>query len=126
MIESINPATEQVLATFEELNPQRVEDAVASAHLAWRSWSQTTLPKRGHAMHRAASFLRENKPRYSRLISMEMGKPIVETPAEIEKCAWTCDFFADDVERFLSPQRVCPCLPASSRSVLIVFLVERC
>jgi succinate-semialdehyde dehydrogenase/glutarate-semialdehyde dehydrogenase len=106
MIESINPATEEVLATFEELKPEQIEDAIASAHRAWKSWSRTTLTKRGRAMHRAASFLRENKQRYSRLISMEMGKPLVEAESEIEKCAWACDFFADNAEHFLSPQQI--------------------
>ncbi len=106
MIESINPATEEALATFDELNPQQIEDAIASAHLAWKEWSRTPLSERGQAMHRVASYLRENKPRYSRLITLEMGKPLAEAEGEIEKCAWACDFFADNAERFLSPQRV--------------------
>ncbi len=106
MIESLNPTTEEILATFGELNSQEVEDAIASAHLAWRSWSRTPLSERGRAMHRMASYLRENKPRYSRLITLEMGKPLAEAEGEIEKCAWACDFFADNAERFLSPERV--------------------
>ncbi len=106
MIVSVNPATEEVLATFDELNPQQVEDVIASAHLAWKSWSRTLLSERGRTMHRVASYLRENKPRYSRLITLEMGKPLAEAEGEIEKCAWACDFFADNAERFLTPERV--------------------
>lgn len=106
MIESINPATEEALATFDELNPQQIEDAIASAHFAWKEWSRTPLSERGQALHRVASYLRENKPRYSRLITLEMGKPLAEAEGEVEKCAWACDFFADNAERFLSPERV--------------------
>jgi acyl-CoA reductase-like NAD-dependent aldehyde dehydrogenase len=106
MIESVNPATEEVLATFDELVPEQVEDAIAAAHRAWEGWARTSLPERGQVMHRVTSYLRENKSRFSRLISMEMGKPIAEAEAEIEKCAMACDFFADNAERFLSPEPV--------------------
>src|SRR5687767_1347234 len=103
---SINPATEEVLATFDELSPEQVESAIAAAHQAWASWSRTPIAERGQLMHSVASYLRENKPRYARLITLEMGKPIVEAEAEIEKCAWTCDFYADNAERFLSDEPV--------------------
>lgn len=106
MIESVNPTTEEVLATFEELSPAQVEDAIATAHQTGKRWSQTALPERGRALHRAASYLRENKPRFSRLITLEMGKPITEAAAEIEKCALTCDFYADNAARFLAPESV--------------------
>ena len=106
MIESVNPATEELLATFDELVPEQLEDAIASAHQAWEGWARTSLPERGRSMRSVATYLRENKLRFARLISMEMGKPIVEAEAEIEKCAVTCDFYADNAERFLSPQAV--------------------
>ncbi len=106
MIESINPTTEEILATFDELSPEQVEGAIATAHQTWKRWARTALPERGRAMHRVASYLRANQPRFSRLITLEMGKPITEAEAEIEKCALTCDFYADNAARFLSPEPV--------------------
>lgn len=85
---------------------KQVEGAIAAGHQAWRSWSRTPVGERGRLMHRVASYLRENKPRIARLITLEMGKPIVESEAEIEKCALTCDFYADNAERFLSAEPV--------------------
>jgi acyl-CoA reductase-like NAD-dependent aldehyde dehydrogenase len=106
MIESVNPTTEEVLATFDELTPDDIEGAIATAHQAWGDWSRTPVGERGQFMRRVAKFLRENKPRFARLITLEMGKPIVEAEAEIEKCALTCDFYADNAERFLSEEPV--------------------
>ncbi|HEX9987543.1 MAG TPA: NAD-dependent succinate-semialdehyde dehydrogenase [Chloroflexia bacterium] len=106
MIESVNPTTEEVLATFDELTPEDIEGAIATAHQAWGDWSRTPVGERGQLMRRVAKFLREHKLRFARLITLEMGKPIVEAEAEIEKCALTCDFYADNAERFLSEERV--------------------
>lgn len=105
-IQSINPATGEVLATFDELSPAQVDEVIASAHKTWQSWSRTTVSERERLMRGVGSYLRENKPRFSRLITLEMGKPIVEAEAEIEKCALTCDFYAENAERFLSHETV--------------------
>src|SRR5256885_12303505 len=105
-IESINPANEEVLATFDELSPEQVDAAINATHQAWRAWSQTSFGERGRLMRRVANYLRVSKPRFSRLITIEMGKPIIEAEAEIEKCAWACEFYADNAERFLSDEPV--------------------
>jgi hypothetical protein len=62
MIESISPTTGDVLATFDELSPQQVEDAIASAHVAWKSWSRTPLSERERAMHGAAKCWASTQP----------------------------------------------------------------
>jgi acyl-CoA reductase-like NAD-dependent aldehyde dehydrogenase len=105
-IESINPATEEILATFDELSPGQVDEVIDAAHKAWGSWSRTPITERQRLMRGVAGYLRENKPRFSRLITVEMGKPIVEAEAEIEKCALTCNFYAENAERFLSTETV--------------------
>ncbi|HMA37104.1 MAG TPA: NAD-dependent succinate-semialdehyde dehydrogenase [Chloroflexia bacterium] len=106
MIQSINPATEEVLATFDEFVPDQVEAAIAAAHRAGNDWARTSLPERGQALHRVARYLRDSQARFAQLISREMGKPIAEAEAEIAKCALTCDFYADNAERFLAPAPV--------------------
>ena len=105
-IESINPATEETSGAFDELSPEQLDDASASAHEAWKNWSRTPVSERGRLMRGVASHLRENKPRFSRVITLEMGKPIVESEAEIKKCAWACHFYAENAGRFLSHETV--------------------
>ncbi len=105
-IESINPATEEVEARFDELTPAQVEAALAAAASAYRAWSRTSFDARGALFRRAAARLRQEKARYAGLITAEMGKPIVEAEAEVEKCAWNCEFYAEHAAAFLTDERV--------------------
>src|SRR5439155_1186143 len=103
-IESINPATEEVIATFEQFTPAQVEQALAEADTAFRDWRRHSIGERSTAMRRAAELLRSRKERYAGLITAEMGKPITQAEAEVEKCTWVCDYFAEHAERFLARQ----------------------
>ena len=105
-IESINPATEAVLASFEQFTPEQVEHALADADAAFRDWRRQSFGERSQALRRAAELLRSRQERYAGLITAEMGKPITQAEAEVEKCAWTCDYFAEHAERFLARQPV--------------------
>src|SRR5437870_11918643 len=104
-IESINPATEAVIATFEQFTPAQIEQALVEADTAFRDWRQYSIGERSTAMRRAAELLRSRKERYAGLITAEMGKPITQAEAEVEKCAWVCDYFAEHAERFLARDR---------------------
>src|ERR671933_2915794 len=112
-IESINPTTEEVEARFDEHTPDQVEAALRAAADAYRSWSRTSFDERGALFRRAAAQLRQGKARYAGLITAEMGKPIVEAGAEVEKCAWGCEFYADHAARFLADERVETSAPLS-------------
>jgi len=101
-IESINPATEEVLARYDPASPGEIESALAGAHTAFRRWRELSFDDRAALFHRLARTLREEKTRLASLITLEMGKPITQAEAEIEKCAWNCDFYADNAARFLS------------------------
>ncbi len=105
-IESINPATEEVLATFQEFTPEQTERALAEADAAFKQWRETSFAERGRLVRRAGALLRERKARYAGLITAEMGKPITEAEAEVEKCAWNCDFYAEHAEGFLTDEPV--------------------
>jgi succinate-semialdehyde dehydrogenase/glutarate-semialdehyde dehydrogenase len=105
-IQSINPATEEVFATYQEFTPEQTEQAIAETHAAFLEWRRTSFAERSRLMRRAAEVLRERKGRYGELITREMGKTINEAEAEVEKCAWNCDFYADNAERFLSDEPV--------------------
>ena len=106
MIASINPATEAVMARFDAHTPTQVEQRLASAAATQRAWAQRPLAERCALLTRVAAVLRRHRDAYARLITEEMGKPIVEAESEIEKCAWTCDFYAETAGRFLGDVRV--------------------
>jgi succinate-semialdehyde dehydrogenase/glutarate-semialdehyde dehydrogenase len=116
-ITSLNPATEEVLATFDPYTPDELEEAVAEAHAAFLDWRDRTIAEREPFMRKLAALLRERADRYGRLITLEMGKPITEAKAEIEKCAWACDHFAENAKRYLADERV----PSTARQSLVAF-----
>jgi succinate-semialdehyde dehydrogenase/glutarate-semialdehyde dehydrogenase len=105
-IQSINPATEEVLATFEEFTPAQIDAALAQAATAFQEWRRASFAERAALLRRAAERLRAEKARYAGLITDEMGKPIVEAEAEIEKCAWNCEYYAENGARFLADEPV--------------------
>ena len=104
MIISVNPATGQELARFEPHTPDAVEAALANAAQAQRQWARVPVTQRVELLRRMATALRAGKERYGRLITLEMGKPLPEAEAEVEKCAWNCDFYADKAPDFLADE----------------------
>jgi acyl-CoA reductase-like NAD-dependent aldehyde dehydrogenase len=116
-IESINPATEEVLARFDPSSERQVQDALEAAHSAFLDWRHARMDERARRMREAAVVLRKDAERYARLITLEMGKPITEAKAEIEKCAWNCDFYAENAARFLADEPV----PTNARRSLVAF-----
>src|SRR5439155_2257257 len=106
VLQSINPATEDVLQTFEEFSDAQIDDALQQAHDAQRQWRETSFGERAARLQGIARVLREQKDRWARLATMEMGKPLVEAEAEVEKCAWNCDFYAEHAATFLADEHV--------------------
>ena len=98
---SINPATEELLKTFEPHTPEQIGLALDESVAAFRAWRQTGFPERARRMTSAATCLRANRTRFAGLITAEMGKPITEAEAEIDKCAWNCEYYAEHAARFL-------------------------
>jgi succinate-semialdehyde dehydrogenase/glutarate-semialdehyde dehydrogenase len=105
-MESINPFTGEVLARYEEMTRDAVDAAIDAAHRAHLEWRELSLPERARPMKRAAALLHERAVEYGRLMAAEMGKPLRDGIAEAKKCATGCDFYAENAERFLSPQPV--------------------
>jgi acyl-CoA reductase-like NAD-dependent aldehyde dehydrogenase len=116
-MQSVNPATEELLDSFEEFTEQQLDQALDRAAMAFERWRRVSFAERSRLMTAAASYLREHKPRLAGLITAEMGKPIVEAEAEIEKCAWNCDFYAENAERFLVHQSI----SSSARQSYVAF-----
>ncbi len=100
-METINPATGERLKTFDAWSEQQVEATLASAATANTGWQATPFSERARLFRNAASELRNNTARYAGVITLEMGKIVREARAEIEKCAWGCEFYAEHAEGFL-------------------------
>src|SRR3954462_11956193 len=105
-ITSINPATGDAVKTYDEMTPADAAAAIAQAHDAWRAWKKTTFSERARLMNRSAAILRERKTGLARLMAIEMGKPLKQGTAEVEKCALGCDYYAEHAEAHLAPEMI--------------------
>ena len=103
-IQSINPVTDEVLDTFPEMSSEELERMLADGHEAFVTWRARPFAERSARMHEVARLLRERKDALARTMTLEMGKPIVQSEAEVDKCAGTCDYYAEHAERFLAVQ----------------------
>ncbi|TDQ13589.1 succinate-semialdehyde dehydrogenase/glutarate-semialdehyde dehydrogenase [Algoriphagus boseongensis] len=106
LIKSINPFSGEVLKEFVPLTPREMEISAEKAQNTFESWKKSSFTDRSSLLKRAANELRENREHYAKLISLEMGKVIKESRAEVEKCAWVCDFYAEKGEEFLQSDRI--------------------
>jgi acyl-CoA reductase-like NAD-dependent aldehyde dehydrogenase len=116
-IQSINPATGDVIATYELADENTVEQALELGHRAFGKWRREPLSKRQELMREAARLLRVRKGDLARTITLEMGKPIAQSEAEVEKCAWNCDIYAEMAQELLGTQR----RPSSAKESYVQF-----
>jgi len=103
-IETRNPATGETIASYQPHDPRAVAERLDAAVAAQRRWRTTTFAERGEKLRAAARYLREHKAELGALATREMGKPIAEAEAEVEKCAVSCGWFAENAERLLANQ----------------------
>ncbi len=103
---SINPATEEVMAEFDYLPQKKAFDEVRGSRSAAASWAGMDIGERCALLRKASSVLKAGSKRYGELISKEMGKPAGQAVAEVEKCAWACDYYAENAPAFLSDEQV--------------------
>jgi len=103
-VQSVNPATGEVLETLEEMSKAQIEQALARAHAAFLEWRTRPFADRARLMRAAAKELRASKAEYAMTMTREMGKPITQAEAEVEKSARTCDYYAEHAEAFLAEQ----------------------
>lgn len=101
-LQSINPYTGETIQVYTEDSAQRLETKLNKAEKAFLEWRKISFTERAKWMKNAAENLRTHKEKYGRLMTQEMGKPITEAMAEVEKCAWGCDYYAEKAEIFLA------------------------
>ena len=103
---SINPATEEVLRAWEFHTRSEVETILDRAAAGFRRWRGASPKERAIVLGIIGSQLRKNKATLAHTVTIEMGKPIGQAEAEVEKCAWVCEYYAENGERLLADEPV--------------------
>ena len=105
-MKSINPVNGDVAYSVEKHSQKGVEKIINSVDKSWHTWKNTSFSHRSGLMQNLASLLKSRKDELARIISLEMGKVYKEAQAEIEKCAWVCDYYAINAENFLQEEEI--------------------
>ena len=105
-IQSINPATGELLRSYTPLTETAIREKISLAHEAFLKHSQTPLGHRELCMRKLAHLLEAEVADLAALITAEMGKPVTASRAEILKCATACRYYADHAQRILTPEAV--------------------
>lgn len=105
-IKSVNPATGELNEEFDIYSQQVVDQKIGESRKTFAQWKNEPLFERTFSIECVGEVLRDRKEELAELITREMGKPIRESLSEIEKCAWTCDYFAKNAESFLASEFV--------------------
>jgi succinate-semialdehyde dehydrogenase / glutarate-semialdehyde dehydrogenase len=103
-LKSTNPASDEVLAEFEEWSDEEVVAGIARGHEAFKTWRKISFADRAALMKRCGELLTEKADEYGKLMMLEMGKPISQGIGEAKKCTWVCDFYVEKAEEFLAPE----------------------
>ena len=98
---SLNPYTGKELKTYKNHTKKEISEIIDKADAGFYSWRKTSFSERKKLMLAAASELKKNKIEYAETMTLEMGKPISQAIAEVEKCAWVCEFYAENAEKQL-------------------------
>lgn len=102
MITTINPYNLEKIKDYETLTAKEIETAIINGHFTFLNWKKTSYKERSEKMINLSKILERNKKKYAKTMSKEMGKPIAQSIAEIEKCSWVCEFYAEKASSFLA------------------------
>ncbi|MFO7767950.1 MAG: NAD-dependent succinate-semialdehyde dehydrogenase [bacterium] len=103
-MQSINPATGEVVREYPESGPGEAVAVIERAHAAHEAWRAVGMERRAEALIEAARVLRGREAEWAELMTREMGKPIRESRSEVEKCAWVCEYYAEHGGEFLADE----------------------
>ena len=105
-IETRNPSTGEVIRSYEPDDKAALDAKLDKAVAAAARWRETAYEDRAERLHAVARYLRDHKAALAELATREMGKPIAESEAEVDKCATCCDWFADNGARLLADEEI--------------------
>jgi succinate-semialdehyde dehydrogenase/glutarate-semialdehyde dehydrogenase len=104
VLTAINPANGSTIKTYRETTEEQIPNRIEASHKASFVWKKMTLLERAELMRKASQILAGNREEYAKTMALEMGKPIGQGRAEIEKCAWVCEYYADNASKMLQPE----------------------
>lgn len=107
-IKTVNPASNEIVKSFEEMSPSSIETAIKGAEKAFSNWRLTSYKQRAELLHHVASILRKRKDELAALITLEMGKLLAESKGEIALSADIFDYYAKNGEKFLADKPLAP------------------
>lgn len=103
---SFNPYDGEQVGSYAPLSEQELTEKLNRSETAFKSWQKVSLTERCQLIKKAGQVLRDNVEEYAKMITLEMGKPISESRGEVNKCAWVCDYYAENAEDFLSIETI--------------------
>lgn len=101
-IESINPATGEKIKTYTLHTEQEVSDKINATYKAWLSWRDSSVEERARLLNKMADVLTSRKAELAKLMALEMGKPVTQGLAEVDKCASVCKYYAEHAKDHLA------------------------
>ncbi len=99
-VQTVNPTTEEVLAEYDIMNKEKIDDSIKKSKKAFEDWKKD-FHNRIEFVHRLAEQLRKDKNDLARVATKEMGKPLKESLSEVEKCAMVMEFYGDNGQAFM-------------------------
>ncbi len=115
--DTVNPATGEKISTYQGMSAREVQEVLEKCAQAQKKWARIPVKERAKRMIAAHGILLKNKEKYARIISMEMGKPLPQAISEVEKCAWACEYYAENGPKFLDQEIV----PTEAKKSLVAF-----
>lgn len=106
VIRTVNPATGDVLADYDAFDEAQLEQALSDVYAAGAVWAGIPPETRAEQLGALGTLLRGRREELARLITQEMGKPLAEALAEVDKCAWNCDYYSTEGVAFLQPEEI--------------------
>jgi len=106
MLLSVNPAFSSVIEEYDEYSDEKVNAIIDKADSAFLAWSEAPFTERSRLMKNASDVLCKRREFLAELMTLEMGKPIIQSRAEIDKCAWVCTYYAANADEFLKDELV--------------------
>ena len=107
MIEpGINPTTGERHKAHRAMRVAETHEVLHHADTAFRVWRKADFTRRAEPLKASADLLRQRSEEFARIMALEMGKPLAQGRAEVEKCAWVCEYFAENAVRFLERETV--------------------
>src|ERR671913_470530 len=117
IVETVNPATGKVIAKYQNMTDDQIREKVKNARSALKGWKNLDIGERCSLTRNLGRIMRRNKSEYAKLITEEMGKPVRQATAEVEKCAWLCDYYSETAEAFLRDELI----PTEFRKSFVCF-----